>query len=97
AALRVAYLLEAGKRIDIGGVALDAEYYLRTIIAAHRRERIAACVYVVGDAPLRDATALLSAGIPIAGLGTVPGPALARTIAEVDPDALIDLVGSNAP
>ncbi|HEV8256182.1 MAG TPA: tetratricopeptide repeat protein [Casimicrobiaceae bacterium] len=96
-ALRVAYLVTPGARLDIGGVALDAEDYLRTIVAGHRRERIAAAVYVVGDAPLRDATALLSAGIPVAGLGANPGPALARTIAEADLDALIDLVGVNAP
>jgi protein O-GlcNAc transferase len=97
AALRVAYLVAPGARIDIGGVTLDVEYYLHTIVAAHRREHIAAAVYVVGDAPLRDATALLSAGIPVAGLGATPGPALARTIAEADPDALIDLIGINAP
>jgi predicted O-linked N-acetylglucosamine transferase (SPINDLY family) len=97
AALRVAYLVAPGAPIDIGGVALDAEDYLRTIVAGHHRERIAAAVYLVGDAPLRDASVLLSAGVPVAGLGAAPEPALARTIAEIDPDALIDLVGISAP
>ena len=97
AALRAAYLVAPGARIDIGGASLDAEHYLRAIVAAHRRELIAAAVYIVGDAPLRDATALRSAGVPVASLGAVPEPMLARTIAEIDPDALIDLVGINAP
>ena len=96
-ALRVAYLIAPGGRIDISGVTLEADHYLRTIVAAHPPERIAATVYVPGDTPSAEILASLPASVRIEVLGSSPEPALARLIAEIDADVLIDLVGVNAP
>jgi protein O-GlcNAc transferase len=96
-ALRVAYLIAPGTRIDIDGVAIEVESYLRAIVAAHPAERIEAAVYVVDDTPLRDAATLLPAHVRIITLGATPSTAMARTLAEADADALIDLTGMNAP
>ena len=96
-ALRVAYLVALGARIDIEGVAIEVESYLRTIVAAHPAERIEAAVYVVDDTPLRDAATLLPAHVRVTALGARPLTAMARTLAEDDADALIDLTGMNAP
>jgi predicted O-linked N-acetylglucosamine transferase (SPINDLY family) len=95
-ALRVAYLVAPGTRLNIDGVAIDTETYLRVIVATHARERIAATVCVVGEAPLTVVSALLPPEIPAATLGTVPDAALARSLAEADADALVDLVGFGA-
>jgi predicted O-linked N-acetylglucosamine transferase (SPINDLY family) len=95
-ALRVAYLVAPGTRLTIDGVAIDTETYLRVIVATHARERIAATVCVVGEAPLAAVSALLPPEIPAATLGTVPDAALARSLAEADADALVDLVGFGA-
>lgn len=94
-ALRVAYLLAPGARIEIDGIAIDAADYLRAIVAAHPVGRIEATVLVVDETPLRDAT-LLPPRVRVLALGASQA-AMARTLAEIDPDALIDLVGMNAP
>ena len=96
-ALRVAYLIAPGVPIDIGGVTIRAERYFRAIIAGHAPERIAAAVYVVGDVLPNAALASMPAAVPFMALGASPAPELARLIAEIDADALIDLVGTNAP
>jgi predicted O-linked N-acetylglucosamine transferase (SPINDLY family) len=97
ARLRVAYLIAPGARIAWREVSLDPGHYLRAIVAAHSRDRVAVTVYVVGDAPLGAAASLDAAGVAMASLGAAPDPSRARVIAESDPDALIDLVGINAP
>jgi len=96
-ALRVAYLIAPGGRIEIGGVVIEPDRYLRAIVAAHPPERVAAAVYVVGDMPRRETLASLPASVRVVALGSSPEPALARSIAEIDADVLIDLVGVNAP
>jgi protein O-GlcNAc transferase len=96
-ALRVVYLIAPNARIDIGGVAIEVDDYLRAIVAAHSAERIAAAVYIVGDAPPDETIASLPASVPVAALSASPESALARTLAAIDADALIDLVGVNAP
>ncbi len=96
-ALRVAYLIAPGGRIDISGVVIESDQYLRAIVAAHPPERIAAAVYFVGDMPSAERLASLPAGLGVQALGSFPEPALARSIAAIDADVLIDLVGVNAP
>jgi protein O-GlcNAc transferase len=96
AALRVTYLVAPGTRLTIDGVEIDTEGYLRAIVAAHARERIAAMVCIVGEAPLTAVSALLPPEVPVATLGCAPDIALARFVAETDPDVLVDLVGCNA-
>ena len=95
AALRVVYLA-AAKRLLIGGVEVDMETYLRAVVAAHVRERIAATVFVVGEPPLSELRAALGPDVPVATLGLAPDAALARRVADADCDALIDLVGLSA-
>jgi predicted O-linked N-acetylglucosamine transferase (SPINDLY family) len=95
--LRVAYLIAPAGRIDIGGVAIEPDRYLRAIVAAHPPERVAAAIYVVGNMPPRETLASLPASVKVEPLGSSPETALARLIAEIDADALIDLVGVNAP
>lgn len=95
-ALRVAYLIAPAAPIKIEGIAIDAADYLRAIVAAHPEGRIEATVLVVDDAPLRDAAALLPPRVRVVTIGAAPPAAMARTLAELDPDALIDLVGTNA-
>jgi protein O-GlcNAc transferase len=95
-ALRVAYLLAPGARIEIGGIAIDAGDYLRVVVAAHPPGRVEATVLVVDEAALRDAATRLPARVRVLALGASQA-ASARTLAEIDPDALIDLVGMNAP
>jgi len=96
-ALRVAYLVPSAEKIRIDDVAIPPEDYLSAIVAVHAPERIKASVYVVADAPAESMVAALPAGVSIAAIGAAPEDALARTIAEIDPDALIDLVGVGAP
>ena len=95
-ALRVAYLIAPAGRVDIGGVAIDPDRYLRAIVAAHPPERVVATVYVVGDMPPHETLAELPASVRVETLGSSPEPALARSIAQIDADVLIDLVGVNA-
>lgn len=95
AALRVAYLVP-GTDLSIDGVAIDREVYLRTVVAAHPRERIAATVWVVGTTPLSAIRSLLPSGLPVATLGPIPDAALVRALLEADADALVDLVGFGA-
>jgi predicted O-linked N-acetylglucosamine transferase (SPINDLY family) len=94
-ALRVAYLLAPGARIEIDGLAIDAADYLRAIVAAHPVGRVEATVLVVDEGSLRDAATLLPSRVRVLALGASQA-ASARTLAEIDPDALIDLVGMNA-
>jgi predicted O-linked N-acetylglucosamine transferase (SPINDLY family) len=95
AVLRLAYIVAPAMPIEVGGIRIDVESYLRAVVAAHSRERIAATVYVVGT--LDDASMLEKAGVPVVPLGTNPAPSSARVVAEADNDALIDLVGLKAP
>ena len=44
-------------------------------------------MYVVDDAPLRDAATLLPAHVRVTALGARPPAAMAHTLAEADPDA----------
>ncbi|HET9762462.1 MAG TPA: tetratricopeptide repeat protein, partial [Casimicrobiaceae bacterium] len=96
-ALRIAYLIAPAARIEIEGIAIDVAAYLRAIVAAHPEGRIEPTVLVVDDAPLRDAATLLPQRLRVVLLGATPPSAMARTLAELDLDALIDLVGTNAP
>src|SRR5208282_2656684 len=95
-ALRVVYLIAAERGIEAGGAAIAAEPYLRAVIAQHPRERLAATVYFVGNASLRELGLLLPADLPLVALGTTPKPEMARMLGASDPDAVIDLVGMNA-
>ncbi len=95
-ALRVVYLIAPERGIDAGGAAIATESYLRAVIAQHPRERLAAAVYVVGNASLRELGLLLPADLPLVALGTTPAPEMARMLGATDPDAVIDLVGMNA-
>ncbi len=97
AALRVAYLIAPDEKIQIDGMTITPEDYVSAVAARHSPERIQAMVYVVADAPTDSMVAALPATVPIVALGASPEPALARTIAEIDADALIDLVGVAAP
>lgn len=96
AALRVVYLVAAKRPLKIDGVAIGLESYLRAIVAAHARERIAATVFVLGEPPPFDLGAVLGPDVPAAMLGFAPDAALARSVADADGDALIDLVGLGA-
>jgi predicted O-linked N-acetylglucosamine transferase (SPINDLY family) len=95
-ALRVVYLIAPERGIDAGSAVIAAEPYLRAVIAQHPRERIAAAVYVVGNASLRELSPLLPAELPLVALGTTTLPEMARVLGATDPDAVIDLVGMNA-
>jgi predicted O-linked N-acetylglucosamine transferase (SPINDLY family) len=96
-ALRVAYLISAAPYIQLEGRTVPLEAYLRMVIAAHPRERVAAAVYVVADQPPPGIDALASACVPVAMIGARPAATVARAIAEADSDALVDLVGLRAP
>ncbi len=96
AALRVAYLIAPEARIDIGALSIDAERYLRTVIASHPSERLAVGVYVVGNALPDGLRALLPSHIALAAIGATPVPETARLLGESDADAVIDLVGMQA-
>jgi predicted O-linked N-acetylglucosamine transferase (SPINDLY family) len=96
-ALRVAYFIGSGTSIEFAATTIAIEPYLRAVIAAHPRDRIAATVYVADDEPLRDAAILDAAGVRMVTIGSAPGPGLARALAETDCDALVDLVGMRAP
>ena len=95
-ALRVTYLVAPGTRLTIDGVAIDTEVYLRAIVGAHARERIAATVCVVGEAPLSTISSLLPPEVPVAALGSVSDAALARSLAAADADALVAPGGRRA-
>jgi predicted O-linked N-acetylglucosamine transferase (SPINDLY family) len=96
AALRVAYLVAPGVPVTIDGVEIDTETYLRTIVAAHSPERIAAMVCTVGVPSVTAASGLLPPEVPVVALGPAPDAVLARSVAEFDPDAIVDLVGCSA-
>jgi predicted O-linked N-acetylglucosamine transferase (SPINDLY family) len=97
AALRVAYLVLPGARIEIGAAAIELTSYLGAVVAAHSRERIDATVYFVADQVPPEASMLAAAGVRAAAVGAAPAPALARSLAESDADVLIDLVGMRSP
>ena len=96
ASLRVVYLVAAKRPLTIDGVEIGLETYLRAIVAAHLRDRIAATVFVVGEPPLVDLEAASGADVPVVTLGIAPDATLARLVADADGDALIDLVGLGA-
>jgi protein O-GlcNAc transferase len=96
AALRVTYLVAPGTRVTIDGIAIDTETYLHAVVATHAQERIAAMVCIVGEASVTAVSTLLPPEIPVITLGCAPDAAVARTLAEDDPDVIIDLVGCNA-
>src|SRR5438445_539656 len=95
--LRIAYLIMPGTPIVIGGVSVEPGAYLRAVVAAHPRERFAARVYVVGDAAIESLAELLPATVALEKLVIPAELAVARRVAESDPDALIDLTGMRAP
>jgi predicted O-linked N-acetylglucosamine transferase (SPINDLY family) len=94
-ALRVAYLIASDAKVEIDALTIAPETYLAAI--AGRSERIEVFVYVVGDAQSDAMRSALPPGVPIAILGASPEAVSARTIAQVDADVLIDLVGMRAP
>jgi len=96
-ALRVAYLIAADAKIEIGRLAFAPEDYLSAIVGAHAPASVTAAVYVVADAATEAMKSALPASVPLVALGASPEPTLARTIAETDADALIDLAGMHAP
>jgi protein O-GlcNAc transferase len=93
-AMRIAYLVpRAGSGPSIvGGATLDLDAYLRHVVALHSRDAFAPSILFVGDAA-RTSLGTDLKGIPLATLGTAPGLATARRVAEADYDALIDLGG----
>jgi len=95
--LRVAYLVAGTTTLEIGGVDIALETYLREIVAAHQQGRVAATAFVLGERPPFDLAAACGPDVPVVLLGTAPDAALARAIAEADADALIDLVGLASP
>ena len=92
-ALRVAYLIAPGRPLRIGAVEIDPARYLREVVAAHPRERIAAVVFDVGGPPSSGA---VPAGPGMTALGAAPGPAIAQRMAEADFDAIVDLAGMSS-
>jgi predicted O-linked N-acetylglucosamine transferase (SPINDLY family) len=94
-AVRVVYLVTANRSLHIDGVAVDLETYLREIVAAHARDRIEPKVFVVGE-PGFDMAAVSTPDVPVVTLGSVRDAALARSVADADGDALIDLAGLGA-
>jgi len=97
AALRVAYLVTPGLPIEIGAMRIAPGAYLSAISAAHPRDRVAASVYLVSNEAPRGGEVLVQGGVPVTVLGALPEPTMARTVAQADADALIDLVGLRAP
>jgi protein O-GlcNAc transferase len=97
AALRLLYVVAPGAPIAIGSISIELEPYLRSVVAAHTPERIEPTVCVVSNEPMREAAALESAGVRVVMLGARPDAAVARLVAEIDGDALIDLAGMRAP
>ena len=95
--LRVAYFVAATAALEIGGIVISLEAYLREIVAAHRREHVASTVFVFGEQPSFDLAAACGPEVPVVLLGVAPDAALARTVGEADADALIDLVGLASP
>jgi predicted O-linked N-acetylglucosamine transferase (SPINDLY family) len=91
--LRVAYLIAPGQPLRAGTAEIDPHRYLREVVAAHPRERIAAVVFDVG-APASSATAATRSGMT--ALGAAPDPAIAQRLAEADFDAIVDLAGMTA-
>ena len=90
--LRVAYLIAPGRPLRVGTVEIEPDRYLREVVAAHPRERIAAVVFDVG-APASSAAPTRSG---MTALGAAPGPAIAQRLAEADFDAIVDLAGMTA-
>ncbi|HSS71645.1 MAG TPA: tetratricopeptide repeat protein, partial [Casimicrobiaceae bacterium] len=95
--LRIVYLIMPGAPIVIGGVSVEPGVYLRAVVAAHPQERFAASVYAVGDAGMESLAERLPSTVPIEKLDAPAELASARSVAESDPDALIDLTGVRAP
>jgi len=91
--VRVAYLITPARPLRIGAVEIDPARYLREVVAAHPRERIAAFVFDVGG-PAPPEAAPTRAGMT--ALGAAPGPAVAQRMAEADFDAIVDLAGMSA-
>ena len=92
-ALRVAYLIAPGRPLRIGAVEIDPARYLREVVAAHPRERIAAVVFDVGGLASSGAVPARSG---MTALGAAPGPAIAQRMAEADFDAIVDLAGMSS-
>ena len=95
-ALRVAYVVAAGTRLTIDGVAIDTDDYLRAVVAPQAGGRILAAVFNVGEVPRAAIEALLPPDIAVAALATGL-EAAASALANVDADALVDLAGLGAP
>jgi predicted O-linked N-acetylglucosamine transferase (SPINDLY family) len=89
--LRVAYLVAPSRSVRVGALDIAPDRYLRAVVAAHPREKIAAVVFDL-DAPVSSAPA--RAGMT--ALGPAPGPAVAQRLAEADFDAIVDLAGMTA-
>ena len=94
-ALRVAYLVSPADALDIGGTLIEPRSYLSSVVAAHTSGRIEATVCLIGEANEKSIAAM-PAGLRIVALGAMPEPHVVRAIAQIDADALIDLVGVNA-
>ncbi|HXX86220.1 MAG TPA: tetratricopeptide repeat protein [Casimicrobiaceae bacterium] len=92
AALRIAYLGALGRPLAFSGVKVDPAAYVEHVIAAHPRERFEAVMLTVDGAAITPSLQ----GVRAARLGPAPDPALARSLAEEDFDALIDLAGMSA-
>ena len=91
-ALRVAYLVDAGRPIVLAGVAIDPASYIEHVAAAHPHERFEAVVFMVGDA----INVASLRGIRCVPMPTGNDSAFVRSVAEQDFDAIIDLVGMSA-
>ena len=96
-AVRIAYLIAPEARLDVGGMTIDPDAYLRALVARHSPGRYAATVYVFSDAAAELVKAAVPAAVRVEALGALAAPAVARAVAESDHDALIDLVGMKAP
>lgn len=96
AALRVAYLVALGRPLRVGAQDLDPDAYLREVVAAHPRERVAPAVYVVDAGKPSPATLAALDGVPVTALGPAPDRSIAQTLAQADLDAIIDLAGMTA-
>jgi len=92
-ALRVGYLVAPGASLRIGDITIDTEIYLRSIVAAHARERIAATVCSIGEPLPLDRDHMLPPHVSVVRLDSVSD---AAALAEADVDVLVDLVGLSA-
>jgi predicted O-linked N-acetylglucosamine transferase (SPINDLY family) len=90
--VRICYLLATGRPLVVAGIAIDPAAYLQEVVAAHTGEAFEAVVLTVDVS----GSTQLPAGIRVARLGDAPDPALARSLAEDDYDAIVDLAGMTA-